>query len=300
MPELPEVETVRRGLAQSITGKKIESVKLRREGLRRPFPKNFTDKVEGTKITSIDRRAKYLLIHLNNKHSILAHLGMSGRITVNSGETNSPLNHSPLMGEYVSGEQSSAANGGGEKYGKHDHVIFHFSDGTIMIFNDARRFGVMDLCLTSELGSLAELSGLGPEPLSNNFNGEELYSRLKSKNVDMKAALMDQRVVAGLGNIYVCESLFETGISPRKKAGKMSLEKTEELVPNVKKVLNAAIESGGSTLRDYVQSTGSSGYFQHQFKVYGRENKPCYTCGTNIKRITQSGRSTFYCTNCQK
>jgi formamidopyrimidine-DNA glycosylase len=186
------------------------------------------------------------------------------------------------------------------QYAKHDHVVIIFTDKTTLIFNDARRFGMMLLCPTKEIFKHKLLKNIGPEPLAESFDGKELFTRLQNKNIDMKAALMDQRVVAGLGNIYVCEALFNTGISPTKKAKEVSLKKVSELIPNIKSILESAIESGGSTLRDYVQATGDMGYFQHKFKVYGRENEPCIKCKNSIERIVQAGRSTFYCKICQK
>lgn len=272
MPELPEVETVRRGLL-SLEGKVIEQVTLRRADLRVPFPENLAEIIEGVRVASLDRRAKYLLMHLENGQTLILHLGMSGKLLLHAAMPNA--------------------------LAKHDHVVMRFTDGATLIFNDARRFGFLLMQPTEDLDQHPSIAPLGPEPLSEDLTVEYLYGTLKKKSCSMKAALMDQRVVAGLGNIYVCESLFMAGILPDKKANKVTKKAVEKLVPAIKQVLEAAIASGGSTLRDYVRSSGDLGYFQHEFKVYGREGESCTRCGATVKRIIQQNRSTFYCGSCQ-
>lgn len=274
MPELPEVETVCAGLRGSIDQKVIETVGLNRPDLRFPFPKTFVETLGGQTINRIHRLSKYILIDLSNNYTWMTHLGMSGKVLIHDNMPNETK--------------------------KHDHVVVRFTDGSTMIYNDARRFGFMELIETNKLNQNKFLSNLGPDPYGDGFDANYLYEKLRTKNTTMKAALMDQRVVAGLGNIYVCESLFDSGIRPDKKASTITKAKAELLYKNIMKVLDAAIASGGSTLRDYVRSSGDMGYFQHKFKVYGRENKPCFVCETPIKRIVQNGRSSFYCSKCQK
>lgn len=274
MPELPEVETVRTGLEKSLKGKVIKKTTLRRKNLRIPFPKNLSKNLEGRRIINIRRRAKYLIIELDNENALIMHLGMSGKILVKNSKP--------------------------ENLNKHDHVIIEFNGGKTLIYNDARRFGLVTLCKKTELEKHKLLSALGPEPLSNEFNEVVLFNSLKKKTAPIKNVIMDSHVVVGVGNIYACESLFRSGISPIKKACDVPKKKVSELVKNIRDVLNEAIASGGSTLRDYVRSTGDSGYFQHKFQVYGREGKACFACHKPIKRIKQQGRSTFYCPNCQR
>ena len=293
MPELPEVETVRRGLAPYLEGARIDKVTLNRKDLRFPFPKGFIKALEGRTITSVGRRAKYLLFHLSSGKTWLGHLGMTGAFRFAEGKFKEPSRY------YEPGEDS-----------KHDHVVMHLTHpgrGKLtLIYSDARRFGFMDLFEHEADSSF--LDGLGPEPLGNQFNAEEMADRFKGKKAPMKAALLDQRVVAGLGNIYVSEALWRAHIRPTTEARKLVLKsgkpsaRLELLAEGVRSVLNDAIEAGGSTLRDFRDAEGSSGYFQHRFDVYDREGEPCHTpgCGGTIKRIVQSGRSTFYCPVCQK
>lgn len=274
MPELPEVETTRRGLAQKLEGRRIVRIEARRADLRFPLPKDFAARIQGRRVEKLERRAKYILVRLEGGLVWLIHLGMSGRMQLRLGWPN--------------------------EIGPHDHVIFATDEGWSVTFNDARRFGMMDLIEAGELDKHKLLQGLGPEPLDRSFTGKLLAESLKGKRTPMKAALLDQRVVAGLGNIYVSEALFRAGIHPAKLAGKVKPEKLEALVPEIKAVLKEAIAAGGSSLRDYVQTDGELGYFQTRFKVYDHEGQPCPNCGKPIRRIVQSGRSTFFCPTCQK
>lgn len=274
MPELPEVETTRRGLSLRLEGRRIARIEARRADLRFPLPKDFAKTIQGRRVEALERRAKYILIRLEGGLVWLIHLGMSGRMVLRTGWPND--------------------------IGAHDHVIFATDEGWAVTFNDARRFGMMDLVAAEKLEQHKLLAGLGPEPLSDEFTPAILQAALAGKRTPMKAALLDQTVVAGLGNIYVCEALFRAGISPRRLAGTVRPERLAKLVPVIKKVLLEAVEAGGSSLRDYVQSDGELGYFQKRFRVYDREGKPCTACRRPVKRITQSGRSTFYCGSCQK
>jgi formamidopyrimidine-DNA glycosylase len=275
MPELPEVETVRRGLALKISGHRILRAQLRRPDLRRPFPPALATRLEGALIGKLGRRGKYILIELDADGLLLLHLGMSGRVTVGSG---------------------------GLPDAAHDHVVLTLDDGTVIRFNDARRFGTLDYLKRGEEHRHPLLAGLGPEPLEPGFDGTYLAAKLTGKLTSIKAALLDQRVVAGLGNIYVCEALFRAGISPRRLAGSISRERVERLVAAVRSVLTEAIEAGGSSLRDYVQTDGGLGYFQHRWAVYGREGGRCpgCDCTLGVRRIVQSGRSTFFCAKRQR
>jgi len=283
MPELPEVETIMRGISPFLKGATIKKIKLNRADLRWPFPENFASRVKETKILNLKRRSKYILIDLSTGETLLIHLGMSGKILVSNSK----------IGNYF--YESS-------KFANHDHVIFELNDGTIITYNDPRRFGAMDLAKTDDLNNHKFLEKLGPEPLGNNFNSDYLKIKLSKKESPIKNVLLDQSLVAGLGNIYVCEALFMSGISPRKIASKISKIKCEELVQNIRAILMSAIEAGGSSLKDFTDIQGNSGYFQFEFYVYGRENKYCKTtnCDHKIKRISQSGRSSFYCPNCQR
>ncbi len=275
MPELPEVETVVRGLRPTLEGRRLISVVQRRADLRLPLPDNFAKRLQGRRVARIARRGKYILVHLDGDEVLLCHLGMSGRLVVTNGAAG------PLE--------------------PHDHVIFRTDAGDEIRFNDARRFGIMDLVPAAALDQHRLLEGLGPEPLSNEFNGPTLAERLKGKRTPIKAALMDQRTVAGLGNIYVSESLFFAGLSPRRMAYTVQGGRAERLARAIRDVLTRAIEAGGSSLRDYVQTTGELGYFQHDWAVYGRAGQPCPECACNpsatggIRRIVQSNRATFYC-----
>ena len=279
MPELPEVETVRRGLSPVMEGYVFDRVELRRPNLRFPFPDDFAARLEGETITRFGRRAKFLDVELSSGERLLMHLGMSGRFTID-GES---------QGQFVSDTGGIA---------KHDHVIFHMSSGHRVIYNDPRRFGFMELVGVGETPE--RLKTLGPEPLSNSCNAPDLREKLRGKKSKIKAALLDQRIIAGLGNIYVCEALFRARISPKRAAGRLTVAETESLTGHIKDVISEAIEAGGSSLRDFAQADGDLGYFQHSFDVYGREGEPCKVCGAPLKRITQSGRSSFYCSACQK
>lgn len=283
MPELPEVETVCRGLRPKLEGRVLIRVLQRRANLRFPFPEGFVARLEGRRIARIDRRAKYILMRLDNGQVLLCHLGMSGRMLVMNGESR------PLEA--------------------HDHVVFFTEDGNEIRFNDTRRFGIMDLIAPEDLDGHWLLKDLGPEPLSNAFNGPGLAARLKGRRSPIKTALLDQKVVAGLGNIYVSEALFFAGISPRRQAYTVQGNRAERLAAAVRRVLTAAIEAGGSSLRDYVQADGELGYFQHQWAVYDREGEACPGCDCRdgdasedggIQRIVQSNRATFFCPRKQR
>ena len=275
MPELPEVETVRRGLAAKMTGRRIVQAELRRPDLRRPFTPDLEVRLLGAKIGALDRRGKYILIELDGDGLLLLHLGMSGRIT------------------------TGAAGGLALA---HDHVVFTLDDGTIVTFNDPRRFGLLDYTRRSEAVHHPLLASLGPEPLGPDFTGSYLAAKLAGKMTPIKSALLDQRIAAGLGNIYVCEALYRARLSPRRLAGTIGRGRAERLVAAIRAVLDEAIEAGGSSLRDYVQTNGELGYFQHRFAVYGHEGEPCpgCTCAEGVRRITQSGRSTFFCARLQR
>ena len=289
MPELPEVETVRRGLAPVMERHHLIHVETRRGDLRVPFPRGFAKRLTGRRVDHLKRRAKYLLAELDNGETLIMHLGMSGRFTVYD-----------RKGSFTPGEfedDTPPAEGG---TGKHDHVVFETDAHVKIVYTDHRRFGLMLLTKTDELDEHPLFEGLGPEPLSNAFNAPVLSAALKGKKTPIKAALLDQRVVAGLGNIYVCEALYLAGISPKRIASTVAGARADKLVPAIKSVLEEAIEAGGSTLRDYKRTDGERGYFQHRFKVYDREGERCPNgCGA-VKRIVQSGRSTFYCPKCQK
>jgi formamidopyrimidine-DNA glycosylase len=281
MPELPEVETVRRGLAPAMEGKRILRVQTRRKDLRFPFPENFNQRIEGARMKHLGRRAKYLVGELSNGEALIMHLGMTGRFTV-SGIKPGKFHH-------AAGEDE-----------KHDHVVFEMQGGARVVFNDARRFGFMDLWPVDDLENYAPFSGMGPEPISNAFSGAYLAEAFKGKKTPVKSALLDQNVVAGLGNIYVCEALFRSGISPKKLAGAIRKDRLERLAIEVRKVIEEAIVAGGSSISDFRQSDGELGYFQHSFQVYDREGDACVVCAKPVKRMVQSGRSTFYCAGCQR
>lgn len=278
MPELPEVETVVRGLRPKLEGRILKRVEQRRPDLRFPLPRDFVTRLAGRRVERIGRRAKYLLAFLDDGQVLLCHLGMSGRMIIVESLPGRP--RPPLE--------------------RHDHVVFTTDAGVEVRFNDARRFGVMDLLAAEELEAHPLLRDLGPEPLGNDFNGPALAAALKGKRSPIKAALLDQRVVAGLGNIYVCEALHAAGLSPRRQAYTVQGGRAERLAAAVRRVLTRAIEAGGSSLRDYVQTDGELGYFQHEWTVYGREGEPCMACGVPIRRLVQSARSTFYCARCQR
>lgn len=283
MPELPEVETVRRGLAPVMTGQRIARAEVRREGLRWPFPARLAERLTGARVDRLDRRAKYILAPLDTGETLLLHLGMSGRMTI-SGAPLGVFHHPHPAPE------------------KHDHVVLDFENGARVTFNDPRRFGMVDLVPTAEAERHRLLAGLGPEPLGNSFSEYHLAQAFAGKAAPVKSALLDQKIVAGLGNIYVCEALYRAGIHPARKAGRIAPARLAMLTAAIRDVLNEAIEAGGSSLKDFRQADGELGYFQHAFRVYGREGAPCTRpgCGGTIRRIVQSGRSSFYCPTCQR
>lgn len=276
MPELPEVETVRLGLEQAMAGRLFLRVLQRRPDLRRPFPPRFEARLTGRRIETLSRRAKYLALHLDDGAAVLVHLGMSGRMLV--------------------GRQSN------DPFGAHDHVVFDLDDGGRVVFNDARRFGLMDLTETARLSEHPLLRDIGPEPLDDSFTPKMLASRIAGKSSPIKIVLLDQAVVAGIGNIYASEALHRAGIDPARAANGVKPREIDKLVPAIKDVLAEAIAAGGSSLRDHRRPDGELGYFQHGFKVYDREGEPCpdCTCGEGIRRIVQGGRSTFYCAKKQR
>jgi formamidopyrimidine-DNA glycosylase len=283
MPELPEVETVRRGLIPVMEGQVIAVAHVNREGLRWPFPAGMAARLTGQRVLGLRRRSKYILADLASGETLLVHLGMSGRML-------------------ISGAQVGAFHHDHPAPAKHDHVVFDMAGGARVTFNDARRFGAMDLMATEGAEGHALLAGLGPEPLGNAFDEDYLVARLKGRNTPIKSALLDQRVVAGLGNIYVCEVLFRAGIAPTRRAGQIAAARVRRLVPIIRQVLTEAIEAGGSSLRDYRQADGELGYFQHSFHVYDREGQPCAKpgCAGMVGRVAQAGRSSFYCAVCQR
>jgi formamidopyrimidine-DNA glycosylase len=283
LPELPEVETVRRGLLPAMEGQRVLSAEVRRPDLRWPFPERMAERLEGRRVLGLRRRSKYILADLDSGESLLIHLGMSGRMLV-SGRA---------LGEFHHDHPAPS---------RHDHVVIAMEGGARITFNDARRFGAMDLMPTDRAEEHWLLAGLGPEPLGNAFHEDYLVARLRGRATPIKAALLDQRIVAGLGNIYVCEVLHRAGLSPRRQAGRIAARRVAGLVPVIRDVLAEAIEAGGSSLRDYRQADGELGYFQHAFRVYDREGEPCPApgCGGRIARIVQSGRSSYYCPSCQR
>jgi formamidopyrimidine-DNA glycosylase len=296
LPELPEVETVRRGLAPAMEGERFTKVEVRRGDLRWPLPKDFAQRLKGRTVTGLGRRAKYLVADLSSGDVLLMHLGMSGSFHVFQDHDHG-LDR-PL-GRYHRQREKQLA---------HDHVVFHMSSGATVTFNDPRRFGSMKLVPRGKLDAEPLLKGLGPEPLGNAFDAAMLARACRGKKTSLKAALLDQRVVAGLGNIYVCEALHRARLSPKRMASTIAdrkgapNERAERLVEAIKAVLNDAIKDGGSSLRDHRLTGGELGMFQHRFRVYDREGEPCRTpgCGGAVKRIVQNGRSTFYCPVCQK
>ncbi len=283
MPELPEVETVRRGLAPVMEGVEISRADVNRPDLRWPFPTRMAERLTGQRVERLRRRSKYVLADLSSGETLLIHLGMSGRMLI-SGDP---------LGQFV--HEHPAAE-------KHDHVVFHMENGARITFNDPRRFGAMDLMETARESEHKLLAALGPEPLSNDFYDKILVEAFKDRNTPVKSALLDQRIVAGLGNIYVCETLFRAGISPKRKAGRIAAARVAAMVPIIRDVLSEAIDAGGSSLKDFRQADGELGYFQHSFDVYGRESEPCKRegCEGIIARVVQSGRSSFYCPQCQR
>jgi formamidopyrimidine-DNA glycosylase len=355
MPELPEVETVRAGLEPVLRGRRFVRVEQRRKDLRFPLPERFAERLTGRKVERLDRRAKYILVHLDGREVLAMHLGMTGRFSVmlpGAARTPSPrLRHAegvpPARREGHGGAVPPARGDGQtlaaaivaaphphphphpnplptEEWGegiqlgdytydhgadaKHDHLVFTMSGGAIVTYNDARRFGYMALVPERELDTHEFFAGLGVEPLGDDLTPEYLARRAAAKKVDLKALLMDQRVIAGLGNIYVCEALFRAGLSPFRPAARLATKTgkpaptAERLVLHIKAVLADAIRAGGSTLRDFKQADGSVGAFQNEFRVYGREGEPCSRprCRGRVRRKTQGGRSTFYCPVCQR
>jgi formamidopyrimidine-DNA glycosylase len=291
MPELPEVETVRLGLQPVLEGHVITEALIRRRDLRVPFPPHFTERLEGRRVLKLTRRAKYILAALDSGETLVIHLGMSGRMSVYA------EGKKRRLGDYV---YNPAPDDAGK--GKHDHVVFETDAPARIVFNDHRRFGLMALVATDHLEADKLFQGMGIEPLSPDFNARYLAKALEGKKTPIKSALLDQRVLAGLGNIYVCEALFLAGISPKRWAGAVRPNEAKVLAAAIKRVLKDAIAAGGSTLRDHAQATGDPGNFQHHFRVYGREGQPCLGrgCHGTVKRIVQAGRSTFYCPSCQK
>ncbi|MEM9497652.1 MAG: bifunctional DNA-formamidopyrimidine glycosylase/DNA-(apurinic or apyrimidinic site) lyase [Pseudomonadota bacterium] len=283
MPELPEVETVRRGLEPVMTGQTIARVAVNRPNLRWPLPDRMAERLAGQPVLGLRRRSKYILADLGSGETLLVHLGMSGRMLV-SGDSLGSFHHAHPAPQ------------------KHDHVVVDMLGGARVTFNDPRRFGAMDLLSTATADTHPLLAKLGPEPFGNAFNEAYLVEALGNRNTPIKAALLDQRVVAGLGNIYVCEALFRAGISPLRRARRVSANRVAMLVPIIREVLSDAIEAGGSSLRDFRQADGELGYFQHSFDVYDRAGDLCRRegCGGIIRRKVQSGRSSFYCISCQR
>ena len=275
MPELPEVETVMRGLMPVMAGQRIVRADVRREGLRWPFPDRFAARLTGARVKGMQRRAKYILMALDSGESLLVHLGMSGKVTIDESGAVEPE--------------------------KHDHVVLDMANGVRILFNDPRRFGALDLLETASLESHKLLAALGPEPLGNGFNADYFSARLKGRKTPIKSAMLDQKNVAGLGNIYVCEALWRAGIAPQTLSSALNPAQINMLVGHIRDVLAEAIDAGGSSLKDYRQANGELGYFQHSFKTYGREGAACLKpdCGGEITRITQAGRSSFYCPTCQ-
>ena len=286
MPELPEVETVRRGLEPTLAGAVLTHVEARRPDLRFPLPSDFAARLAGARVLSLDRRAKYLLAPLDRGETLIMHLGMTGRFEIEHG----------LTGGSLGGFHFSAPVGG-----KHAHVVFETDAGARVVYSDARRFGFMDLVRSDALSRYPAFAGMGPEPLGPDFTGAALAQALAGRTQAIKLLLLDQKIVAGLGNIYVCEALHRAGISPFSPGGALALTRLNTLVGAIRVVLEEAIAAGGSTLRDYVGADGALGYFQHSFRCYGREDQPCLTPGCDgvIARAVQGGRSTFYCPVCQ-
>ena len=286
MPELPEVETVRRGLQPALEGARLVRVEARRPDLRFPLPEGFVQRLTGARVEVLERRAKYLLARLDRGDTLVMHLGMTGRFEIEGSDRSKP----GVFRQAASTED------------KHAHVVFETDAGKRITYFDARRFGYMDLIPTEALAHHPWFAGLGPEPLGPDFSAEHLQQAFAGKIQNVKATLLDQRIVAGLGNIYVCEVLFRARISPFTAAGRISRMRIERIVEAVREVLLEAIEAGGSTLRDYAGADGELGYFQHRFRVYGREGEPCAApdCKGVVRRTVQAGRSTFYCPSCQR
>jgi formamidopyrimidine-DNA glycosylase len=271
MPELPEVETVMRALAARLCGRRIEALEQRRPDLRFPLPERLAERLVGRRLESFGRRAKYILAHLDDGHTVLLHLGMSGRLLFD-----------------------------GPPAGPHEHLTFHFDDASCLRYVDPRRFGMLDLAQSATLHQHPRLAGLGLEPLDPGFDGRALAGALAGRQSALKLALMDQRVVVGVGNIYACESLFRARLSPQRIASDLRARAAARLAAALRDVLCEAITAGGSSLRDYVQANGELGFFQDRFAVYGLSGQPCRACAAPIQRITQANRATFYCRRCQR
>lgn len=271
MPELPEVETVTAGLHKQILGASILAVRVNRHDLRIPIPSNLPDLLLEQKITTVERRAKYILIHLANNHILIIHLGMSGKVLINP--TRPPQ--------------------------RHDHFVLTLNNNVRVVFNDPRRFGLVTICPYADLDQLPFFTKTGPEPLSPAFNSLDFLASLKNRSTPIKTTIMNNEIVVGIGNIYACEALFRSQISPLHKSNTLTLAQVDRLIPAIKQTLLEAIAAGGSSLRDYVSTSGDLGYFQNQLQVYGRTDLPCTKCQAPIVKIKQSGRSTFYCQNCQ-
>jgi formamidopyrimidine-DNA glycosylase len=290
MPELPEVETIRRGLEPVLVGQRIQRVEQRRADLRFPFPENFGKRLTNRTVVSLQRRAKYMLAHLDDGTVLIIHLGMSGRISiVGQGQ----------LGQFTHNQGNRDT---------HDHVVLRLASGTEIVYNDPRRFGLMDLTTAAALGTHPLLASIGIEPLGPGLTPEYLARQAAGRRSDLKSFLLDQRIIAGLGNIYVCEALFRTRLKPSRAAACLATAtgkpnaRAAALIPHIKDVLNDAIAAGGSTLKDYTQADGSLGFFQHSFHVYGRAGEPCLTpaCRGMVRRTVQAGRSTFFCPVCQR
>jgi formamidopyrimidine-DNA glycosylase len=293
MPELPEVETVRRGLEPAMLGQVFARIEQNRPDLRFPLPERFAERLTGRRVEALSRRAKYLIADLDDGEALVMHLGMSGRFVVEAPGTpaTEPGAYYNEIGRHL----------------RHDHVVFHLGSGARVTYNDVRRFGFMDLLPRAGLATSKHFSGMGIEPLGNELSGETIAKLFAGKFAPLKAALLDQRLVAGLGNIYVCEALFRAGLHPEAEAGSIATATgrprpvAHALARIIREVLEEAVAAGGSTLRDFAHADGSLGYFQHRFRVYDREGEVCLApgCGTVVKRLVQSGRSTFYCETCQ-
>jgi formamidopyrimidine-DNA glycosylase len=294
MPELPEVETVMRGLAPVLAGRRIVRVEARRPDLRFPLPKDFSQRLAGRQVLGLRRRAKYILARLDSGDCLLLHLGMSGRVSVVR-----PDGRTDNLGEFY--DEIDAGSGSGP----HDHVVLSLDDGVRIVYTDPRRFGTMDIFPDDAADGHKLLANLGVEPLGNEFSAAYLADAFAGKAAPLKAALLDQTIIAGLGNIYVCEALFRARLSPKRKAGTLARRgkadgRLDVLVRHIREVLGEAILAGGSTLRDYAGADGAPGAFQQVFAVYDREGAACPSCGASVKRVVQSGRSTFYCPRCQR